>query len=158
MFWITESSLRKSGRGLSNQSVRRVGRRLLKINRIGRPDGVQGGFQNRSSCGLISASNTFSAIPRKDFGLPGVFSNQEPSTEIGFNAKSLMSSKEFLLTVRQEHCLAIENGVHYRGGCELRGRPVPGEEPPGGVWYATAHPWYLNPPRPLVHYSLPRTR
>jgi len=136
MFWITESSLRKSGRGLSNQSVRRVGRRLLKINRIGRPDGVQGGFQNRSSCGLISASNTFSAIPRKDFGLPGFFSNQEPSTEVGFYATSLMSSKE-LLTVLQEHCLAIENGVHYRGDvnfeedqCRVKNRQAACGTPP----------------------------
>jgi predicted transposase YbfD/YdcC len=63
---------------------------------------------------LISASKTFPATPRKDFGPPGFFSNHEPRTDVGFYATSLMSSKE-LLTVLQEHCLAIENGVHYRG-------------------------------------------
>ena len=72
-FWITVGSPRKAGRGLSNQSVRRVGRRLPKVHWIGRPDGIQGGLQNRSSCGLISASKTSPATPRKDFGLPGVF-------------------------------------------------------------------------------------
>ena len=114
MFWITEGSARKAGRGLSNQSVRRVGRRLLKINRIGRPDGVQGGFQNRSSCGLISVSKASLATPRKDFGPPG-FWNLAP--RLGITRRALnqkqMSSKE-LLKVIQSYWLAIENGVHYR--------------------------------------------